>query len=367
MHFVDALTLDAPKRTRDGYVAVRARVARTGVYDYAGYEVDPANEHGLRDKAIVKVLRDADTVFDRGAIQSFIGKPVTIGHPAKPVNAANWRDHARGSIMGALRDGQYLAFDLLLTDQSAIQSVEDGKRELSNGYSADLEFGRFEAPDGTICDARQARITGGNHVAIVDRGRAGSTCRIADAQPFALCDAIPAPEEKPVSTITHDGLPVNLNDEAAVRALVAKLQDAATAANGQVTTLTNDLSTANGKVTALEAQLADAKAAAEPAKLDALVADRAALIATAKAVAPAVVTDGKDAATIRREVVAVKLGDKTPADDAAVAGAFAVLAADAKPADKTAPLGQTAVVTDAIATRDAARNAYIDRLNGKGE
>ena len=149
MHFTDALTLDAPRRTRDGYMAVRARVARTGVYQYLGSEIDPQNAHGLRDAGLVNVLRDESTVFEKAAVQSFIGKPVTDNHPSEAVTASNWRDHARGTIMGAMRDGDYLAFDLLLTDANAISKVDAGKRELSNGYAADLEFGKFKAQDGT--------------------------------------------------------------------------------------------------------------------------------------------------------------------------------------------------------------------------
>ncbi|MFZ5701358.1 MAG: DUF2213 domain-containing protein, partial [Pseudomonadota bacterium] len=183
MQFSDALVLDAKRRTQDGYVVARARAATTGVYQYAGFEVDPENRHGLRDKQVVNVLRDENTVFDKSAVQSFIGKPVTDNHPTQPVTSANWRDHARGTIMGALRDGEYLSFDLMLADEATIRKVDSGKRELSNGYTADLEFGQFTAPDGTVCDARQSKITGGNHVAIVDRGRAGSECRIGDGLP----------------------------------------------------------------------------------------------------------------------------------------------------------------------------------------
>ncbi|GEM_PF-582257 len=185
--FSDALTLDAPRRTADGYLAVRAKAARTGTYAYLGSEIDPENKHGLRDAGMVNVLRDDSAVFDSKSAHSFIGKPVTDNHPREAVNSTNWRDHARGVVMGAMRDGEYLAFDLLLTDASAIAAVNGGKRELSNGYAADLQFGDFAAADGTKCVARQKSITG-NHVAIVDRGRAGPSCRIGDA---AICDALP--------------------------------------------------------------------------------------------------------------------------------------------------------------------------------
>lgn len=185
--FSDALTLDAPRRTSDGYMAVRAKAARTGVYQYTGREVDPNNEHGLRDQAIVNVLRDEAAVFDERAVRSFIAKPITDDHPREAVNASNWRDHGRGIVMGAVRDGDHLAFDLVLMDAGTISKVEAGKAELSNGYAATLEFGDFAGPAGEKCQARQAAIVG-NHVAIVDRGRAGPSCRIGDA---AICDALP--------------------------------------------------------------------------------------------------------------------------------------------------------------------------------
>jgi len=168
-------------------MAVRARAARTGVYQYAGAEIDPNNEHGLRDTAVVNVLRDESEVFDERAVRSFIGKPITDDHPSQPVTADNWRTHARGTIMGAMRDGEYLAFDLMLTDAPTVAKVNAGKRELSNGYACDVEFGDFTAADGTKCAARQTNITG-NHIALVGRGRAGPTCRIGDA---AICDALP--------------------------------------------------------------------------------------------------------------------------------------------------------------------------------
>lgn len=187
MLFSDALTLDAPRRTNDGYMAVRARAARTGVYQYTGREVDPDNKNGLRDTAVVNVLRDDAAVFDKAAVQSFIAKPITDDHPTEAVTAANWRDHGRGIVMGAMRDGDHLAFDLVLMDAATIAKVEAGKAELSNGYAAGLEFGDFQAADGTKCQARQTNIVG-NHVAIVDRGRAGPSCRIGDA---AICDALP--------------------------------------------------------------------------------------------------------------------------------------------------------------------------------
>jgi hypothetical protein len=172
MQFCDTLTLDAPKRTKDGFMAVRARAARAGVYEYLGREVDPS---GTRFKAdqLVKVYRPEEQVFDKASIASFIAKPVTNDHPAEPVTADNWKRHSRGAVMGALRDQEYLALDLTIMDGAAIADIEAGKRQLSNGYSCDLSFEDGVAPDGTDYQAVQRNIRG-NHVALVDRGRAGS-------------------------------------------------------------------------------------------------------------------------------------------------------------------------------------------------
>lgn len=365
MQLADTLVLDAPRRTADGYLAVRAKAARTGVYDYLAGEVGAPSDR-FKPTDTVKVYRDSSEVFAADAVRSFIGRPITNDHPAQPVTADNWKHHARGTVMGAMRDGDYLAFDLVLMDAAAINAVERGKRELSNGYQCQLDWTPGAAPDGTRYDARQVGIRG-NHVALVDRGRAGSECAIKDGERFALCDANPAAladlttkESTFMSTITIDGLPVNLGDEAAVRAVIAKKDAALADANAALADAKTALTTEQGKVAALEQQVVDAKAAAEPTALDKLVADRAYLIASAKAAHAAVVTDGKTDVEIRRAVVEAKLGDAAKAmDDAAIAGAFAVIAA--QPANDTKPtvanLTPIANVGDASATVAAIRAA----------
>jgi hypothetical protein len=361
MLFTDLLTFDKPRRTSDNYLVVRAKAARTGVYAYTGSEIDPENTHGLRDKASVNVLRDEGTVFDKKAVHSFIGKPITNDHPTVAVSAENWRDHARGVVMGAVRDGEHLSFDLLLTDATAIADVEGGKRELSNGYGAELEFGDFTAADGTKCEARQASIKG-NHVAIVDRGRAGSECRIGDA---VRCSSLPADvfelltdertysdgspahktdgsrpklpdgETKMPHTLIIDGLQVTeVSDQA--KAAIEKLQGQVTAitadkaaSDTKVGELTATVSTKDGEIAALNQKLKDAEVS--PAKLEQLAADRAALVASVKALDANIVTDGKSEAEIRKAVVAARLGDAAKdMDDAAISGAFKVLTSDVK-------------------------------------
>jgi uncharacterized protein len=359
MLFADQLVLDAPRRVSGGFLAVRAKAARTGVYEYGGREVDPDNKHGLRDAAVVHVLRDDKTVFDNAAARSFIGKPVTDDHPSSAVTADNWREHARGTIMGAMREGDYLAFDLLLTDAEAIRKVDAGKRELSNGYSAELEFGDFTAADGTKCQARQTSIAG-NHVALVDRGRAGSDCAIKDG--FAVCDALPSSlfdaltQEKPVPKImTVDGYSVDVANadiaEKTINTLIAS-RDAATTTvkDTQAIVVARDAAIVakDAEIEKLKKEVADAKLTPaqmrEAGKAYAVVCDKAKLIGVT-------VTDAMDEAAIKRAVVDKAMGEKAKDySDEHVAIAFDVVTKDAKPATETVhPLGSPVTVGDAAA------------------
>lgn len=371
MQFQDALTLDAPRKTSDGFMAVRAKAARSGVYDYLGSEVDPKGTK-FKPNDIVKVYRSEAEVFDKASVHSFIAKPITNDHPAQPVTAANWRDHTRGGVMNALRDGDFLAFDLTIMDAQAVADVEAGKRELSNGYACDLAFEDGTAPDGTAYQAVQRNIRG-NHVAIVARGRAGSKCRIGDQSPnsdggneFAACDALPhlidhLKGKRSMNFIMLDGLKVDLDDGDAVKIAVTKLQAtkdeaiaAKDAAETKVATLTTEKATLDAKIVTLEQQVKDS--AITPAKLR----DAAKVYADAAAKAKALgvtVTDEMGEADIQKAVVTAKLGDaaKDWTPDM-VSVSFATMTADTKIEPKHDPIhAPKAMTTDNASVRDLVR------------
>lgn len=367
MFFADALTIDAPRRLQGGYMAVRAKAARTGVYQYAGAEVDPDNKHGLRDQSLVNVLRDEDTVFDAAAVRSFIGKPITDDHPREAVNRDNWRDHGRGVIMGALRDGDHLAFDLLLMDGPTIDKVQAGKRELSNGYSAELEFGDFEAPDGTKCPARQSRISDGNHVAVVDRARGGQSCRIADAAP---CASLPQSfldsltnQEKPVKTMLIDGLTVDVSNADTAIATITTILAARDAALGKLTTLEAAAVTDAATIVAKDAEITKLTADLAAAKLTPQQmrdAGKAYALVAAKAKAAGVtVTDEMDEDAIRKAVVDKAMpGNAYTGDHVQIA--FDTLTKDVKAdAPVVQPLGAPRVVTDGAAAIASTRAGWL--------
>lgn len=376
VQFSDALTLDAPRKLRDGYLVAQALAARAGVYDYLGSEVDPQGTK-FKPNDVVKVYRPAEEVFAADSVASFFAKPITNDHPTVSVTADNWKQHTRGAVMGAKRrvidKDEYLAFDLALMDAEAINAVESGKRELSNGYACDLAFEDGVAPDGTAYQAVQRNIRG-NHVAIVDRGRAGSQCRIGDGAPqisdggndWSACDAIPEiiqdlKRTRFMNFIMLDELKVDLADADAVKAAVTKLQAAKDAAitakdeaEAKVATLTTESATKDAKIVTLEKQIEDAKLT--PAKLREAAKAYALTVDKAKALG-VTVTDEMDEAAIQKAVVTAKLGDAAKdwtADQIAVS--FATMTADAKIEPKHDPISAPrAFATDNASVRNFAR------------
>lgn len=375
MLFTDRLTIDRKHRTNDGYLRVHAKAARSGIQDYRGSEVDPAGKHFTADQ-VVKVYRPADEVFDKASIASFIGKPITDDHPAEAVTAANWRDHSRGVIGGAAKDGEWLGFDLALMDSATIEKVDQGKCELSGGYACDLAIESGKTPTGDAYDAVQRNIRG-NHVAIVDRARAGSEARISDGgnDLFKTCDAgvvilADRHEEKPVKKIMLDGLQVDLSDAEAVATAITKLQgqltDAVKAKETAETALTDAKSEHDKALGTKDAEIAKLKEqVVDEAKIDQLADAKAEVVGKAKAVLGDKMpeTAGKSIADIRRATVAAKFGDAAVTDksDDYVLARFDAMTEDAKAEDgKPASFTAPKIVANDAAVADAYNEMVAD-------
>ncbi|WGM31489.1 DUF2213 domain-containing protein [Brevundimonas sp. NIBR11] len=318
MQLFDAVTLGEPRLTRDGYLVADAKIARTGIQIYSGKEVDPENKQGYRDRAVVRVFRPESEVFSTDALASFAHRPVTNDHPAEAVSAANWRDHSVGMTGNEIaRDGDYIRVPMVVMDSAAVAAWKDGKRELSCGYESKIVFDAGTTPDGQAYDAIQTNIRG-NHLAIVARGRAGSECRIGD-QDAPERGRSPASlnhgdRHMTLKTITVDGLPVETTD--AGIAAIEKLRGLLTVADTARATAVSDHAAA---IAAKDKELAEKddeieklkKKVVEDAALDALVADRAAVVTKAKALKADVVTDGKSIEQIKRDVLGDAVKEKS--------------------------------------------------------
>ena len=163
-------------KTPEGYLLCRdAALGRAGVMRYLPEEVSDDITEGFAGKEVL-VYRDEAEVFAPEALASFEGKPLTLDHPDEDVDPENWAELARGIVTNVHRGtgpaSDLVLADILVTDAEAIAAIEGGLRELSCGYDAEVE--RIRPGVG-----RQTHIRG-NHVALMDHGRAGGRCKIKD-------------------------------------------------------------------------------------------------------------------------------------------------------------------------------------------
>lgn len=321
MQFHDKITLDGVTRTSDGYLTANARVARTGIQIYTGAQV------GKPELSTVRVYRPESEVFSADAMKSYAHRPVTLDHPSEPVNASNWKDVSVGQTGDeVIRDGETVRVPMVLMDAAAIDAVDAGKRELSMGYMAQLDWTDGTTPNGELYDAVQKNLRM-NHLAIVAKARGGSTLKIGDAQPKGDA-AMPD-----LTTMVLDGITVNVpvSDTANVKAIFDAKEEALNTANTQLNDAQAQLADANtqvetltGEKAVLTKQVEDA--AVTPEKLTAMVKERTALVNDAASVlGDAKGLESLDATAIKKAVVTKVLGDAaTDLSDEAINGAYAM-------------------------------------------
>lgn len=156
--------------TSEGFLICRnVPIARIGPQDYLARELQLDGD----PNRMVKVNRYETDVFDRATIASFEGKPVTDTHPSEAVSPDNFAKLTKGHAQNVRREGDFIVADLYINDAALIDEIQSGrKREVSCGYLCNYE------PDGE--NYKQTHIRG-NHVAVVQSGRAGHDVAIKDA------------------------------------------------------------------------------------------------------------------------------------------------------------------------------------------
>ena len=167
--------LGLPPRTASGGNLVGGNLTRNKQAPQCGAAPIESAELSPGPPGLVSVLRPEAEVFSPETIASFEGMPVTNDHPPDGVDIGNIRalqkGHAHNVRRGSGEESDLLLADLIITDPDLIDLIMDGKREISCGYTYELcdENGQYI----------QRKIRG-NHVAVVDAGRAGPRVSIKD-------------------------------------------------------------------------------------------------------------------------------------------------------------------------------------------
>jgi hypothetical protein len=308
-------------------------------------------------------------------------RPMTLNHPPpradglRLLDAATAPKHAVGTSGENVRqDGEFMRAPIAVFDAKAVAQIQKGKRGLSNGYTAKLDFTPGIAPDGKPYDAIQREIRG-DHIAIVDVPRAGEVAQIR-------LDGNQETEDEEsimskMTTVKLDGIDYEAAPE--VANALAKAHGERDSLQLQLQTVGNSGKEALDKLTAERDALKEKLDAAEKRDVRAEVKARVALETTARKILPESEhekLDDMDDAAIRKAVVAsrwpeLKLDDKSEAYlqsrfEIAIEDQAAERTDEARRADAlAAQRSKAAPRHDAATPRDAVIQSAMDRINNQ--
>lgn len=181
---------------KDGRLHVsRTPISKSNVCPYLGKEIPKWEELGLDPNKVYRLYRDASEL-EKGA-SSFNNIQLMRKH--LQVSA---QDPKKEEIVGSIGsdveyEAPYLMASMCIWDQESIGLVEAKKLdEISSAYHYDALMEPGVSPDGEPYDGRMVNILG-NHVSLVEQGRAGPDVAVADSMPTELA-AIVGGAVKPI-------------------------------------------------------------------------------------------------------------------------------------------------------------------------
>ena len=262
--FADQHTLESTRElTDEGFIRTDARISRVGVADYLAAEFGDYKNFGVESpESIISVYRPAATLFNDDTLKSFAGKPVTNDHTTSNVNLKNIKNHQVGHIGDSVvRDGDAIRARLTITDENAINAINEGKLGLSIGYSGSIDIENGVTDSGQKYNAILKSIRG-NHVALTNNPRAGFECRLLDQNKTK--------KRGTMRKLKMNGIDVELNDQA--HQAVSIMNDKYATLQDESTVIKKENETLLGKIDSLKLQINDAES------VEKLVSQRVALI-----------------------------------------------------------------------------------------
>ena len=156
MQRYDRVEITAEK-TAEGFIRDKPIIGRSGILIYKKADGTERREY-----------RPPEEAFKAESLASLKGKPITIGHKGMANNKNISKIKPIGTVLSeGKQDGENIVADIV------IYNLDTSARELSCGYTLDLEEKAGTTPEGEHYDAIQRNIFY-NHLAIVPQGRAGN-------------------------------------------------------------------------------------------------------------------------------------------------------------------------------------------------
>lgn len=357
-----------------GFLTLSGVLARTGTQDYYGFELCDK----LEPMKKYSVFRPKEEVLNKDSLDTFTNATVTDDHPNEAVTIDNIRVLDKGSLSNIStfeKDGEhFISATATIKDKNLIKKIQDGKVELSVGYTNDLKEG-----SGKDYDFMQTNIRV-NHVAVVDKGRCGGECKLSTDNRVKILHSYTKTEEK-MQKIVIDGKPFEVPEEVKLaydgiaeensnlkegkKADTKKLDELLKSKEDMAVSKDDELSKTQKEIDALKAKI-DTLEASKMSKdsINALVAEKAQVVAFASSfIGDADIT--KDTESLKIAVVSKYMGDGFTADGKTpeyIDASYDIIVASKKSVNDGLPASKGG---DTQVTRDSATEAYHKKLLGE--
>lgn len=129
------------------------------------------------DKPVIEKILEED-LFSSEAMNSFIGKTVTLDHPVERLNTKNLTKYKKGTIIGVEKNQDYLTATIQVEEKEIIDYLVE---MYQNSKPLEVSAGYFATTEQLDSEKFIQRNIKGNHLAILPygmRGRAGSEVKL---------------------------------------------------------------------------------------------------------------------------------------------------------------------------------------------
>lgn len=187
---------------QNGFLTIRdVPVAKIGVFPYK-----------LADGSVRMEAKLPQELLSDSTVESANNKPVTDDHPPEMVTIDNTKKYMSGiTSNNAHVKGNTLRVDMVISDKDLINDISNGKEELSIGFRTEVKniAGDFE---GEHYDSQQTNIQI-NHIAVVDRGRAGHSIRLTGDSASMLIQDRRTETKMDTEIVRLDGREITVNSK----------------------------------------------------------------------------------------------------------------------------------------------------------
>ncbi len=237
-----AIDVSNVPKSSDGALILNAKAMRTGDYQYVAFEISGSAARGHKwDEILTGRMEKADV---QAILPQFKALPMTDEHEF--VKVGERAEHSCGTVLapGKMK-GKFVNTECVVHDPKTIMKITSGEAsELSIGFYSIIEWVDNPQKGDPDFYIREIDL---NHLAVVREGRAGPDARLSNHK------AILSEETAAMKKIMINGVEVEVSE--VVYNEIIRLQNAETASQEAIATVTNERDLAQGQIIVLNKKI----------------------------------------------------------------------------------------------------------------